>query len=63
MRAVMNGVMYILSTGCQWRYIPKDFPPRSTLHDYFTGLLPIVWVIFRNLDVIPVFDDDTLADR
>jgi transposase len=28
--------MYILSTGCQWRYIPKDFPPRSTLHDYFT---------------------------
>src|ERR1700758_2119658 len=36
MRAVMNGVMYILSTGCQWRYIPKDFPPRSTLHDYFT---------------------------
>ena len=44
MRAVMNGVMYILSTGCQWRYIPKDFPPRSTLHDYFTGLLPIEWV-------------------
>jgi len=36
MRAVMNGVMYILSTGCQWRYVPKDFPPRSTLHDYFT---------------------------
>jgi transposase len=36
MRAVMNGVMYILSTGCQWRYIPKDFPPRRTLHDYFT---------------------------
>ena len=29
MRAVMNGVMYILSTGCQWRYLPKDFPPRS----------------------------------
>jgi hypothetical protein len=27
------------------------------------GLLPIEWVIFRNLDVIPVFDDDTLADR
>jgi transposase len=35
MRAVMNGVMYILSTGCQWRYIPKDFPPRSTVHNYF----------------------------
>jgi hypothetical protein len=27
------------------------------------GLLPIEWVIFRNLDVMAVFDDDTLADR
>ena len=35
MRAVMNGVMYVLSTGCQWRYLPKDFPPRSTVHNYF----------------------------
>ena len=35
MRAVMDGVMYILSTGCQWRYLPKDFPPRSTVHGYF----------------------------
>ena len=35
MRAVMNGVMYILSTGCQWRSIPKDLPPRSTVHRYF----------------------------
>ena len=30
-----NGVMYILSTSCQWRYLPKDFPPRSTVHNYF----------------------------
>ena len=28
MREVVNGVMYVLSTGCQWRYIPKDLPPR-----------------------------------
>jgi len=27
--------MYVLSTACQWRYTPKDLPPRSTLHDYF----------------------------
>ena len=27
--------MYILSTGCQWRAIAKDLPPRSTLYDYF----------------------------
>ena len=35
MREVVNGLMYILSTGCQWRAIPKDLPARSTLHDYF----------------------------
>ena len=35
MREVVNGLMYILSTGCQWRAIPKDLPPRSTLYDYF----------------------------
>jgi transposase len=34
-RAVVNGVMYVLSTGCQWRYLPKDLPPRSTVNHYF----------------------------
>src|ERR1700726_946725 len=33
-REVVNGLMYVLSTGCQWRAIPKDLPPRSTVHDY-----------------------------
>jgi transposase len=35
MREVVNGVMYVLSTGCRGRYIPKDLPPRSTVHGYF----------------------------
>lgn len=34
-REIVNGLMHILSTGCQWRAIPKDLPPRSTLYDYF----------------------------
>ena len=34
LREVANGVMYVLSTGCQWRSLPKDLPPRSTVHDY-----------------------------
>ena len=34
MREVFNGVMYVLSTGCQWRYLPKDLPPKSTVR-YF----------------------------
>jgi transposase len=33
-REVMNGVMYVLSTGCQWRALPKDFPPYSTVWTY-----------------------------
>ncbi|MEA2912793.1 MAG: hypothetical protein QOJ15_4874 [Bradyrhizobium sp.] len=35
MREVVNGLMYILSTGCQWRAIPKDLPPKSSVYDYF----------------------------
>ena len=34
-RAIVDALMYILSTGCQWRALPKDLPPRSTVHDYF----------------------------
>src|SRR5450432_2207251 len=47
MREVVNGLMYILSTGCQWRAIPKDLPPRSTLYDYFD-----LWSWDRTLDLI-----------
>src|SRR5579862_3715038 len=35
-REVVNGVMYVLSTGCQWQYLPKDLPPKSTVHDYLS---------------------------
>ena len=35
MREVVNGLMSVLSTGCQWRAIPKDLPPRSTVYGYF----------------------------
>ena len=31
----MNAVRYVLRTGCQWRQLPKDFPPRSTVYNYF----------------------------
>jgi transposase len=43
----MNGVMYVLSTGCQWRALPKDLPPKSTVHDYF-----ILWSRDGTLDRI-----------
>ena len=34
-REIINGLMYILSTGCQWAALPKDLPPKSTVNDYF----------------------------
>ena len=46
-RAVLNGVMYILSTGCQWAALPKDLPPRSTVNDYLRR-----WDADRTLDRI-----------
>ena len=34
MRAAMNAILYLLRTGCPWRYLPRDsFPPRSTVYN------------------------------
>jgi transposase len=45
LREVLNAVFYILETGCQWRALPRDLPPRSTVHDYF-----IRWQCDRTLE-------------
>src|SRR6266481_3554181 len=34
-RDVLDAIFYILRTGCQWRYLPNDFPPKSTVWGYF----------------------------
>jgi transposase len=34
-REVLNAILYVLWTGCQWKALPKDFPPKSTAHHYF----------------------------
>src|ERR1700761_2705076 len=34
LRAVVEAMFYIASTGCQWRQLPKDFPPYSTVQGY-----------------------------
>jgi len=47
LREVVNGLMYILSTGCQWRAIPKDLPPRSSVYDYFD-----LWTYDGTLEVV-----------
>lgn len=35
MRHVLNAINYLLRTGCQWAFLPRDFPPKSTVNDYF----------------------------
>jgi putative transposase len=35
LRAVTDAILYIASSGCQWRMLPKDFPPVSTVQGYF----------------------------
>jgi putative transposase len=35
LRAVLNGILYLVRSGCQWRLLPKDFPPWSTVHTWY----------------------------
>ena len=35
LRTVVNAIFYVVRTGCQWRYLPNDFPPWQTVYDYF----------------------------
>jgi transposase len=35
LRSVLNGILYISTTGCQWRLLPKDFPAMSTVQRFF----------------------------
>ena len=57
-RALVDGLFYVLTTGCQWRQLPKDFPPRSTTHDYYvelncTGVLTqIHYALYAKLRVL-----------
>jgi putative transposase len=54
MRDVVDAIFYIVRTGCQWRFLPKDFPPKSTVWGYFNE-----WRHNGTLEVI----HDTLRDR
>jgi transposase len=52
LRDVVNAIFYLLRTGCQWRYLPKDFPPKSTVWRYFdewrhNGTLDTIHDLFR----------------
>ena len=35
MREILDGLFYVLKTGCQWDMLPHDFPPKGTVYHYF----------------------------
>jgi len=34
-RSIVNALFYITKSGCQWRMLPKEYPPWQTVYDYF----------------------------
>jgi transposase len=38
LRVIVDAILYIARTGCQWRLVPKDFPPFTTVQGYFLRL-------------------------
>jgi transposase len=50
LREVLNAILYLLRTGCPWRLLPKDFPPKSTVYGYFRrfgqdGVWHQIWLV------------------
>ena len=37
LRRVVDAVLYVVKTGCQWRQLPENFPPWKTVHEQFRG--------------------------
>ncbi len=35
LRSILDAVLYVLTTGGRLQQLPKDFPPRATVHDWF----------------------------
>jgi len=62
MRAVVDGILWILKTGAQWKYLPSEYPPRATCHRYYRewcrdGTWRRVWeAVMEDLDKRGKFD-------
>jgi putative transposase len=55
MREVMDAILYIASSGCQWRMLPRDFPPVSTVRGYFYAWRDMdLWAVINALLVMEV---------
>jgi putative transposase len=50
LREVLNAILYRVRTGCPWDMLPSEFPPKSTVYDYFRqfwqdGIWHRIWMI------------------
>lgn len=55
LRKVLDAILYIASSGCQWRMLPKDFPPISTVQGYFYAWRDMgLWSTINQLLVMSV---------
>jgi putative transposase len=49
MREILNGIWYVVRSGCAWRLLPHDLPPWSTVYDYFRKFrLSGVWQVIHD---------------
>jgi putative transposase len=54
LRTIVDAVLYVVKTGCQWRYLPKDFPKWQLVYYYFRK--------FETIGLIEIIHD-TLRDQ
>src|SRR2546423_651343 len=61
LREVVNAVLYLLRTGCQWRLLPHDFPNHNTVRYYYD-----LWALsglWARINAALVAQDRTAAGR
>lgn len=72
LREVLNAILYVLRSGCQWRMLPRQFPPASTVYGYFRrfwqeGVWHQIWVVLTmaareraGRDASPIVDSQSV---
>jgi transposase len=57
LREVVNAIFYIAQTGCQWRLLPREFPPYTTVQRYFyTWRDSSVWLTINHVPLMEVLE-------
>ncbi len=51
LREVINAILYLLRSGCAWRYLPHDFPQWTTVYYYFSRWRDAAWFAKLNAEL------------